>query len=133
MTNDPANHSGPKAGAVGPFLAGALGRCPNCAKGRLFEGFLSLSPRCRVCGFNLAEADSGDGPAVFVILVVGFVIVFAALFTEVAYHPPVWLHLIIWLPLGAALSLGLLRPMKGLMVAAQIRNKASQHRRDGGA
>lgn len=115
---------------VNPFLAGALGRCPNCGQGPLYAGFLRLAPSCRQCGFPLAESDSGDGPAVFVMMVVGFLIVFGALFTEVAYHPPVWVHLVVWLPLGALLSLGLLRPMKGLMIAAQIRNRASEHRRD---
>ncbi len=122
-----------QVGAVNPLLAGALGRCPNCGKGPLYAGFLSLTPVCAVCAYPLAKADSGDGPAVFVILVVGFLIVFSVLFTEIAYHPPVWVHLVVWLPLGAALCLGLLRPMKGLMIAAQIRNKASQHRRDGQA
>ncbi len=118
---------------VNPFLAGALGRCPGCGKGPLYAGFLALTPECPTCGYPLAKADSGDGPAVFVIILVGFVIVFSALFAEVAYHPPVWLHLVLWLPLGAALCLGLLRPMKGLMIAAQIRNKAAEHRRDGRA
>lgn len=118
--------------AVNPFLAGALGRCPNCGKGPLYVGFLTLTPRCTHCGYALAAADSGDGPAVFVIMIVGFLVVFSALFTEVAYHPPIWVHLVLWLPLGAILCLGLLRPMKGLMVAAQIRNKAAQHRRDEG-
>ena len=118
------------ATGVNPFLAGALGRCPNCAGGPLFHGFLTLTPVCANCDYPLAMADSGDGPAVFVIMIVGFLVVFSALFTEVAYHPPVWLHLVLWLPLGAVLSLALLRPMKGLMIAAQIRNKAAQHRRD---
>jgi uncharacterized protein (DUF983 family) len=115
---------------VGPFLAGALGRCPACGKGPLYAGFLRLTETCPNCGRRLAEADSGDGPAVFVIIIVGFLIVFGALFTEIAYHPPVWVHLVLWLPLGAALCLGLLRPMKGLMIAAQIHNKASEHRRE---
>jgi uncharacterized protein (DUF983 family) len=120
----------PDGRRLNPFLAGALGRCPACAQGRLFESFLTLAPVCAQCRHPLGEADSGDGPAVFVILIVGFAIVFAALFTEIACHPPVWVHLVVWLPLGAALCLGLLRPMKGLMVAAQIRNHAGQHRRD---
>ncbi len=119
-----------QAAGVNPFLAGALGRCPNCGKGPLFAGFLSLTNVCAGCAYPLAKADSGDGPAVFVIMIVGFLVVFSALFTEVAYHPPVWVHLVVWLPLGAGLCLGLLRPMKGLMIAAQIRNKAAQHRRD---
>jgi uncharacterized protein (DUF983 family) len=99
----------------------------------LFAGFLRPTAQCARCGYALAAADSGDGPAVFVIMIVGFLIVFGALFTEVAYHPPVWVHLVVWLPLGAALSMILLRPLKGLMIAAQIRNKAAQHRRDQGA
>ena len=69
----------------------------------------------------------------FVIIIVGFLVVFAALFTEIAVHPPIWLHLVLWLPLAAVLCLSLLRPLKGLMVGAQIRNKASQHRRDDAA
>ncbi len=116
--------------AVNPFLAGVLGRCPSCGKGRLYAGFLSVPTACAQCGYPLAKADSGDGPAVFVIMIVGFLVVFSALYTEVAYHPPIWVHLVLWLPLGAGLSLGLLRPAKGLMIAAQIRNKAAQHQSD---
>ena len=118
---------------VNPLLAGLLGRCPHCGDGPLFKGFLSLTPACTTCGFDLAHADSGDGPAVFVIIIVGFLVVFAALFTEIAFHPPIWLHLVVWLPLASILCLSLLRPLKGLMVGAQIRNKASQHRRDDAA
>ncbi len=121
------------AAGVNPLLAGLRGRCPHCGEGPLFKGFLSLTPACASCGFNLAHADSGDGPAVFVIIIVGFLVVFAALFTEIAVHPPIWLHLVLWLPLAAVLCLSLLRPLKGLMVGAQIRNKASQHRRDDAA
>ncbi len=114
-------------GALEPFLSGLCGRCPACGVGPLFAGFLKLQPACPRCGYDFANVDSGDGPAVFVITIVGFIIVFGALFTEIAYDPPVWVDLVIWLPLGAALSLGLLQPMKGLMIAAQIRN------RDGGS
>jgi uncharacterized protein (DUF983 family) len=118
---------------VDPLLAGLRGRCPRCGEGALFTGFLGIVPTCRACGLDLARADSGDGPAVFVIIIVGFLVVFAALFTEVAVHPPIWLHLVLWLPLAAILCLALLRPLKGLMIAAQIRNKASEHRRDDAA
>jgi uncharacterized protein (DUF983 family) len=115
---------------VNPLLAGALGRCPNCGQGPLFKGFLSLLPACARCGYDLSHADSGDGPAVFVIIIVGFIAVFGALFMEVAVNPPIWVLFAIWIPVALILSLGLLRPLKGLMVAVQIRNKASQHRRD---
>jgi uncharacterized protein (DUF983 family) len=113
-----------------PLLAGAAGRCPNCGEGHLFDGFLKVAPCCEACGYDLAKADSGDGPAVFVILIAGCIVAFAALFTEVAYSPPVWVHLVIWLPLTLVLVLALLRPMKGLMLAAQFMNKASEARRD---
>ena len=113
-----------------PLLAGVLGRCPNCGRGPLFAGFLKVSPSCAACGYDLSAADSGDGPAVFVIMVAGFIVAFAALFTEVALSPPVWVHMVIWLPLTVVLCLALLRPFKGAMLAAQFMNKASEARRD---
>ncbi|MFN3523877.1 MAG: DUF983 domain-containing protein [Phenylobacterium sp.] len=113
-----------------PLLAGLTGRCPNCGEGHLFEGFLRVAPRCEACGFDLAKADSGDGPAVFVILIAGFIVAFGALFTEFALHPPVWVHLVLWLPATLVISLLLLRPLKGIMLAAQFANKASEARSD---
>ncbi|WP_374572839.1 DUF983 domain-containing protein [Phenylobacterium sp. J367] len=89
-----------------------------------------MSPRCEACGFDLARADSGDGPAVFVILVAGLLVAFGALFTEIAFAPPVWVHLMVWLPATLIVVLALLRPMKGLMLAAQFKNKASEARHD---
>jgi uncharacterized protein (DUF983 family) len=112
-----------------PLLSGAAGRCPNCGEGRLFDGFLSVSRQCEACGFDLAAADSGDGPAVFVILIAGLIAAFGALFTMFATRS-VWITLIVWLPLTLLLVLLLLRPMKGLMLAAQFMNKASQARND---
>ncbi len=108
---------------LAPFLAGVRGRCPHCGVGALFSGFLVVQPRCAACGYDFARVDSGDGPAVFVIIVVGFLVVFAALYCEVAYNPPLWVDLVVWLPAGAILCLALLRPAKGLMIAAQIRNR----------
>ena len=109
-----------------PLLSGAAGRCPNCGEGHLFEGFLKVSPACEACGFDLRKADSGDGPAVFIILIVGCIVGFSALITEIAFHPPVWLHLILWLPLTLILCLALLRPFKGVMIALQFHNRASE-------
>ena len=111
-----------------PLLAGLSGRCPNCGEGFLFEGFLKVAPTCEACGYDFSKADSGDGPAVFVILIAGFVVAFGALFTEFALHPPVWVHLVVWLPATLVISLGLMRPLKGAMLAAQFMNKASEHR-----
>ncbi|MFN3513015.1 MAG: DUF983 domain-containing protein [Phenylobacterium sp.] len=112
------------------LLAGLRGRCPNCGTGRLFQGFLAVAPSCEACGYDLAKADSGDGPAVFVILIAGFLCAFAALFVEIAYRPPIWVHLVVFLPLTLVVCLALLRPMKGLMLAAQFAYKASEARND---
>jgi uncharacterized protein (DUF983 family) len=117
--------------ALSPFRTGLACRCPCCGRGRLFQGFLGLKPRCESCGLDFAFADSGDGPAVFVILLAGFVVVAAALITEVLYEPPLWLHALLWGPLILATTLLPLRPMKGLMIALQYHHRAAEGRPDG--
>jgi uncharacterized protein (DUF983 family) len=92
----------------------------------LFRGFLDVRDRCGVCGFDLARADSGDGPAVFVIFVVGFIVVSLALWTEVRFEPPYWVHAALWLPLTVILTLGLIRPFKATLIALQFKHKATQ-------
>ena len=75
--------------------------------------------------------DPGDGPAVFVILVAGAVACFGLLSTDVALHPPIWLELAVWLPVAALLCIALLRPFKGVLVAAQLADRAAESRHDG--
>jgi uncharacterized protein (DUF983 family) len=106
--------------------AGLLGRCPSCHRGKLFAGYLTLAPRCEVCGLDYGFADSGDGPAVFVILVTGFVVVGAALLVEVYYQPPYWLHALLWGSLALVLPLILLRSFKGVLIALQFKHKAEE-------
>ncbi|KAB2878279.1 MAG: DUF983 domain-containing protein [Pseudorhodoplanes sp.] len=113
-----------------PLVAGLTCRCPNCGEGPLYQGFLSLKPRCERCGLDYRFADSGDGPAVFVILLAGFVVVFAALVVEAIYQPPFWLHAVIWGPLILAVTILPLRPLKGLMIALQFHHKAQEGRLD---
>lgn len=109
-----------------------LARCPCCGEGRLFSGWLAVAPACTVCGQDLKRADTGDGPAVFVILIVGAVVVTAALVTEVKFEPPYWVHAVLWVPSVIGLSLALLRPVKALAVALQWKNKAAEGRVTGG-
>jgi uncharacterized protein (DUF983 family) len=109
-----------------PIATGLRGRCPRCGEGKLFSGFLRLNPRCANCGLDLGFADSADGPAVFVILIAGFVIAGAALLTEIAYSPSVLVHILLWPPLVLILCLGLLRPLKGIMIALQYRHRAEE-------
>jgi uncharacterized protein (DUF983 family) len=111
-----------------PIARGLAGRCPRCGKGHLFQGFLGLRPRCESCGLDFGFADAGDGPAVFVILIGGAIVVFAALITEVVYQPPYWVHAALWLPLILIVTLGPLRPIKGLLIALQFHHKASEGR-----
>ena len=110
------------------LAAGLAGRCPACGRGKLFSGYLTLAPRCNVCGLDYGFAEAGDGPAVFVILVTGFIVVGAALFVEMAYAPPYWLHALIWGPLAILLPLLLLRSFKGVLVALQYKHKAEEGR-----
>jgi uncharacterized protein (DUF983 family) len=111
-----------------PILAGLAGRCPRCGKGKMFSGFLGLKPRCEACGLDYSFIDAGDGPAVFVILFAGFVVVGAALVVEMRYAPPLWLHAALWLPLILLTTLVPLRAMKGVLIALQYHHKAAEGR-----
>ena len=111
-----------------PFATGFRGRCPKCGEGSLFKGFLEIAPRCDVCGTSFENADVGDGAAVFVMFITGFLIVIPALLLEVAAEPPVWVHLILWLPLVLIVSMVLLRPAKGLLYALQFKHDAQEAR-----
>jgi len=115
---------------VEPVRAGLAGRCPRCGEGRLFAGFLAVDERCGVCGLDYSFADAGDGPAVFVILGIGFVVVGLALWMEVVHSPPLWLHFTLWVPLTLVLAVGALRLAKGVLITLQYRNKAAEGRLD---
>ncbi|KQY98289.1 hypothetical protein ASD45_20315 [Pseudolabrys sp. Root1462] len=108
-----------------PIKRGLLGRCPRCGEGKLFDGFLTLRPACNKCGLDYSFADAGDGPAVFVILIGGALVVLAALFTEVVYQPPYWVHAVLWVPLILIVTLAPLRMLKGLLIALQYHHKAA--------
>lgn len=111
--------------APSALAAGLRGRCPACGQGPLFEGFLGIRPVCKVCGADLSGQDSGDGAVAFIVLIVGAIVVGLALVVEVRFGPPVWLHLLLWLPLTVLLVLALMRPFKAVLIALQYK-----HRRD---
>ncbi|MHA1157789.1 MAG: DUF983 domain-containing protein [Alphaproteobacteria bacterium] len=111
---------------------GLRGRCPRCGEGRLFDGFLSVAPRCQACGLDFDFADAGDGPAVFIMMIVGFIVVGLALYVEFTFGPPYWVHAVLWIPLILVLGLGLLRPVKGWLIAQQYLRRAAQARIDDG-
>jgi uncharacterized protein (DUF983 family) len=110
------------------FLTGVAGKCPRCGRGHLFDGFLSLRARCEECGLDYRFADSADGPAFFIMSIVGFIVVGLALGVEFAFEPPIWLHMVLWSALAVVLSLAMARPVKGLMIALQYTHRAEEGR-----
>jgi uncharacterized protein (DUF983 family) len=100
-------------------LRGALGRCPSCGVGRLFQGYLRVVDRCAACGEELHHHRADDAPPYFTILIVGHIIVGLVMSVEMLWSPPIWVHLLLWMPLTLGLALGLLRPIKGIIVGMQ--------------
>ena len=94
----------------------------------MFSGLLKAVERCAVCGFDFTRLNTGDGAAIFVMQIAGGLVVFGALFVQIAYDPPIWAMLVVALPLVVGLSLGLMRPGKEVMIALQMRHRAGQMR-----
>ncbi|WP_439817393.1 DUF983 domain-containing protein [Zavarzinia sp. CC-PAN008] len=113
-----------------PVLVAALtGRCPDCGQGPLFKGLLEIREQCPVCGLEYRGAESGDGPAVLVLFLVSILVLGFALWVEFRFEPPLWVHVVILVPLVSLLSIGLLRPVKAAFVILQHRNQAFDHGR----
>ncbi|MDR4307516.1 DUF983 domain-containing protein [Chelatococcus sambhunathii] len=121
---------GAGSSTTSPALAGLLGRCPACGRGRLFKGFIALPPACEACGLDYGFADSGDGPAVFVMLIAGFLALGFVLWFEFTYEPPFWVHLVVSLPVVLIVCLALLRVFKGALIALQYKHGAAEGRLD---
>ncbi|MEL6364902.1 MAG: DUF983 domain-containing protein [Pseudomonadota bacterium] len=115
-----------------PYQTGLAGTCPRCGEGALFKGFLGLQPRCPNCGLDYAKADAGDGPAVFVIFIVGFLGVVAALVLRYGMNASIAVAFLGSSAFSIALILGMLRPMKGVLIGLQYREKAAEGALDGG-
>jgi uncharacterized protein (DUF983 family) len=109
-------------------MRGLACKCPRCGRGKLYAGFLNLRPNCEACGLDYTFIDTGDGPAIFIIMIAGAIVVGCALIVEVKYQPPYWLHAVLWLPLILATTLLPLRSMKALLIALQYHHKAAEGR-----
>lgn len=103
-----------------------LGRCPRCGNGKLFSGFLTVGKGCVRCGLDYAVFDPGDGPAVFVILIEGALVMGGVLWVEFTFQPPLWVQAVIWLPLITILTVGLLRLVKSFLLVLQYKHRAGQ-------
>ena len=116
------------ATAQGTIRAALLGRCPRCGDGSLFAGYLTVAHACPRCGLDYTSFDPGDGPAVFVILIVGFLVAGGALIVEVRFQPPYWVHAIIWLPAILILTFAFLRLVKSTLLVLQYKHRAGEAR-----
>lgn len=108
--------------------AALFGCCPRCGARTLFEGPVRFAERCRACGLDFARFNVGDGPAAFLILIIGGLIAGLAIWLQLAAEPPFWVHALLWIPLTTAAVLGGLRLSKGALLAAEYRNKAGEAR-----
>jgi uncharacterized protein (DUF983 family) len=109
-------------------MAALLGRCPRCGKGNLFQGYLRVLPACGSCALDYSVFDPGDGPAVFVILIVGIIVAGGALILEAAVSPPYWVHAVVWVPAAVILSVALLRLAKSTLLVLQYKHQAHEGR-----
>jgi len=113
-------------GQPGLVPAALFGLCPRCGARTLFEGVARFSPTCRACGLDLAEFNVGDGPAAFLTMVIGALVVGLALWVQLAFDPPFWVHVVLWVPLTAAAVVWGLRAGKAALLAAEYQRGAKE-------
>ncbi len=103
-----------------------LCRCPRCGVAGIFDGLLTVKERCPFCDLNLAAADTGDGAAAFIILIEGAILVALAFWVEFRFHPPLWVHAVLWPVLAIPITILMMRPLKAFLVAQQFRNRPDE-------
>ncbi|MGL4541560.1 MAG: DUF983 domain-containing protein, partial [Polymorphobacter sp.] len=118
----------PATPAPALVLTALRGGCPRCGGGGLFGGIVTFAPRCRQCDLDFAAFNVGDGAASFLIFIVGGIILGLALWLELSFSPPVWVHALLWIPLATLLTLVLLRLAKALLIAMEYRHHAAAAR-----
>ncbi|MGI9364263.1 MAG: DUF983 domain-containing protein [Rhizobiaceae bacterium] len=113
-----------------PVPTGMKGRCPRCGEGNLFTGLLTVKDRCSACHLDYDFNDSGDGPTVFIIMGLGFLVLGMALFVELNYAPPGWVHVLLWPPMILIIGLPALRMLKGVLINLTWHHDAASGRLD---
>lgn len=106
--------------------AALRGLCPRCGASGLFAGVIGFAPKCRTCELDYRQFNVGDGPAAFLIMIVGAIITIAAITVELKFSPPFWVHILLWIPVTAALVVGLLRIAKAALLVLEYRNRARE-------
>jgi len=112
---------------LSPLGAAITGQCPKCGERTLFDGWVSFASKCRACGLDFSSFNVGDGPAAFLIFIVGTITVVGALVVDGAFSPPWWVHLV-WIPVATALTIGGLRVSKAWLIGQEYRHRAREGR-----
>ena len=123
MTGEPSSKGQPALGEAALF-----GLCPECGAKTLFAGLTAFAPRCRVCGLDFSKFNVGDGPAAFLTMIVGTLIVILALWLQLSVEPPWWVHVLLWVPLTIGGVIGGLRFAKAALLHSECRNRAGEGR-----
>ena len=113
-------------GQPGIAKAALFGLCPQCGHKTLFAGLGQFADSCANCGLDFSSYNVGDGPAALLTMGIGALIILLALVVDSAFHPPFWVHVIIWVPFTAALTVISLRMAKAALLAAEHRNRARE-------
>ena len=117
-------------GQPGVTAAALFGLCPRCGGRTLFDGVATFAPRCRACGLDFSRFNVGDGPAAFLTLIIGTLITGLAIWIELAFEPPFWVHVLLWVPLTAVMVVWGLRAAKGALLAAEYQRDAREVRNE---
>jgi uncharacterized protein (DUF983 family) len=123
--NDPGKDT---EGQPGIASAALFGLCPRCGAKTLFGGLTAFAPRCRACTLDFSQFNVGDGPAAFLTLIVGALVTALAITLQIAWSPPFWVHIVLWVPLTAAAVIGGLRAGKAALLAAEFQRRAGEGR-----
>ncbi|WP_295639396.1 DUF983 domain-containing protein [Novosphingobium sp.] len=127
MANLPSDTEGQPGESQQTWALAALsGSCPKCGARTLFDGVINFAPKCRACGLDFLHFNVGDGPAAFLTLIIGAVIVILALVVDSAFQPPIWVHALLWIPLTALLVVGGLRGCKAWLLISEYRRNAGE-------
>ena len=113
--------------------AALFGLCPRCGAKSLFAGMIRFADKCPSCGLDLTRFNVGDGPAAFLTMIVGAVVVIGALWLQLSFEPPWWVHVILWVPITTGGVILGLRLAKAWLLASEFSRRAEEHRHEGGA
>lgn len=119
-----SDDSSASKGQPGLSQAALFGLCPQCGGKTLFDGAARFAPRCRACGLDYAQFNVGDGPAAFLTMVIGALVVVLAMWVEFSFDPPWWVHAVLWIPFVVLSTLWGLRISKAALLITEYRRKA---------